>query len=362
MRQQLTLLVAGVLIACSGERPDFGQPPPSNTADGGTDRDADASLNGSGPGGRTDEGDAQTSSALDADGSAPSGSSGSSSLPTSSGEQDAEVDAGDLPDNTATQPDAGGSTQAGATSQDDSEALDGGTTSNDSGGQNTGTWCDEQTPLAINAGNFQCLDFETEPALDVWVPEVTGAAAQRISTERAFSLPTSFSSTVPSADVFADRAVSTISWTNVGATPVTGVRLALRVNPDNIGSLAPLWTGSIALACVEYGSGSACLHYTRSETRTGLFVDWIFTGGPAILGECVASEQLTFDLWNDVELGVDGDGRIDLTINGEQAVTDCIGTFGSDTVALYEIGLQSFNTTSQSWTVFFDDVVAETLR
>lgn len=381
MRKTLTLLTAGALIACNSERPDFGQAQTAGDAEGGAKEGNDASIedasHGSGKGTNTNGADASTSNTpSEAGTSTPSGSSEQPPTSSAEGGEDAGHDAAPGEEVTNPAQDGGSDTTAKAdssaqgdggvgTETDSSAQGDGGTTdgsaTQDSGSSSSGTWCDEAR-ADVNLEHFQCLDFETDVPDELWVPTVTGDATQAFTTERAFSLPTSFKSSVPAAAALADRTVSILSWTEVGATPVLGARIALRVNPTQVSTVAPPWTGNIALTCVQYGSGSVCLRYTRSEAFNGLFLDWAFTGGPAISSDCEVSERLNFELWNDVELSVDDEDRVHLTINGEQAVTDCDANFGADTVATFQVGLQSRHTTSQGWTVFFDNIVAETLR
>jgi hypothetical protein len=216
--------------------------------------------------------------------------------------------------------------------------------------------------VGVDAADFRCLDFETAVPAEVWVSEVTGTAALASTPERAFSPTASLRSNVPEAELFADRTVATLEWTSVGARAVIGARVAMQINPVALNDLAPPWTGSVALACIAFGSGNACLHYTRSETFTGLFLPWTFTGGPANANECGVSGSLQPELWNAVELSVDSDDGIRVLIDGVEATTDCVGSFGVATTASVTIGLQSRQVTSQGWTVYFDDVVAETLR
>ena len=259
---------------------------------------------------------------------------------------------------------SGGAGMAGGASGS-SASVDGGSDPSDSGmggSAGGGTWCDTQTPsVGVAAADFQCLDFETEVEAAVWVSEVTGTATLGTSTEKAFSPATSLRSFVPDAAAFADRTVATLAWSNVGASAVAGVRVAMQINPAGFGGLTPEWDGSIALVCVEFGSGSACLHYTRTGPAT-LFLPWSFVGGAAIGGQCPVSGALQVDLWNQVELIVGSDSSVRVLLNGVEATTDCTASFGADTVANVTVGLQSRQTTYDGWTVHFDDIVAETER
>ncbi len=242
--------------------------------------------------------------------------------------------------------------------------VDGGSDPSDSGmggSAGGGTWCDTQTPSAgVAATDFQCLDFETAVPPEVWVPTVTGAATLSETSERAFSPTTSLRSFVPDAELFADRTVATRAWSSVGAAEVTGVRVAMQINPVGLNGVTPPWDGSIILACIEFGDGSACLHYTRSDPSLSL--PWSFVGGPAFGGECVVNGSLDFDLWNAVELIVDSDDGVQVLIDGVEATVNCTASFGVDTAASVIIGLQSRQATYDGWTVYFDDVVAETSR
>jgi hypothetical protein len=90
---------------------------------------------------------------------------------------------------------------------------------------------------------------------------------------------------------------------------------------------------------------------------------WSFTGGPAFGGTCVVNGSLDFDLWNPVEIIVGSDDSVQVLIDGVEATVNCDDpSFGVDTVARVTIGLQSRQTTYDGWTVYYDDVVAETQR
>jgi hypothetical protein len=242
--------------------------------------------------------------------------------------------------------------------------LDGGADASDTGagGSSSGTFCDTQTPTnGVAAADFQGLDFETAVGAQ-WTTLQTGTATVATTTERAFSPTNSLRAEVPDAPDFAGRTQAALHWTGVGATAIAGASVALQVNPVGFAGVTPDWTGSVILACIEYGTAGACLHYAKSGTPTALFVEWIYSGGPAVLGTCDISEALDFNLWNAVELSVGSADDVHVSINGVEGTSACNGNFGADTAAEVTVGLQTRNTTEQGWTVYFDDVVVEVQR
>jgi hypothetical protein len=255
---------------------------------------------------------------------------------------------------------AGGEATAGAGGETN--------TGGEGGAVNTPGWCDvAPLPAGIGDADHSCTDFEAGLPGD-WSLDVVSPAEVSISQARAASVPNSLSSFVPLAEVFADRTRARLTWNNVGADAIDGVTIIAKINPSALPPLMPACTGAIRLFCVAFGFGEACLAITLESDHsfateyTGLFVQWQFTGGPAVADVCDVTSDLDFALWNDVSLTAWRDGTIDVFINDVASSTGCGAVFSDDTAAQVALGLDTRNSTTASWTVYFDDLLAYTTR
>ena len=232
----------------------------------------------------------------------------------------------------------------------------------DAGPQN---WCATQArPAGVLAADYQCLDFENGlPPTATWAPSLVAPATRSITTARASSLPQSLLTSVTGAMNQQARLV----WHNVGATGVSSVSITADINPSNFGGVVPPWTGTIDLLCGSFGSGKTCFSITRgadlsfADGYTGYFIEHTYSGGPALRFQCQVTGTLTSNLWTRVELRLTRNpGNLQVFIGGMSA-GQCSGGFLNDTATDLSFGMQSYFDT-QSWTVYYDNVVAVVRR
>ena len=227
-------------------------------------------------------------------------------------------------------------------------------------------------PTGILAADYRCVDFEAGLPTSEWTQTLAKSGTASLTTSRAYSEPNSLSATVPAAADFATAGSAIFGWNRVGSNPITRVSISAYLSPATAAGVTPAWTGSVSLLCVAFGSGEACLAYTmgaeglafQSEPYTGYFIDWMYTGGPAIRSNCVVTGTLTANVWTQVELRVTKTSSSDTiaVLFGGATVGSCNGTFGADTVSTLAFGPEAHAETTRAYTVYYDNVVAYVAR
>jgi hypothetical protein len=161
-----------------------------------------------------------------------------------------------------------------------------------------------------------------------------------------------------------------LSWGNVGSNPIATVSIAASLSPVTLGGVVTPWTGAVSLMCISFGSGQACLDYTYGATGlvfeenayTGYFIEWMYTGGAAVRSQCKVTGSLTANIWTRVELRVTkSSGTVEVLFGGTSAGT-CTGMFDADTTFTASVGPKAISTTSYSYTLYYDNIVAATTR
>jgi hypothetical protein len=249
--------------------------------------------------------------------------------------------------------------------------LDGGGGGTDGGGAGTGgtpgTFCQQQTrPMGVAATDYQCVDFDTGlPPTTIWPQTLAGAGSLSASTARAISAPTSLLASVGSEADFSHPQTATLTWSDVGATAISGVSVTVQVNPVVSGGVSAPWTGSVDLLCVKYGGNSSCLSYTIGDPTmggtSGYYLRFVFSGGAAFAMNCPISGAFTTNLWNPVTLLVHASGGTDLTINGT-ASPSCPSPPLTDTAATVVIGPAASGTTNAPFSTYLDNLIAAVQR
>jgi hypothetical protein len=227
-------------------------------------------------------------------------------------------------------------------------------------------WCSQQTiPNGVLVPDYQCLDFESGlPPASTWPPTQTSGGTLAITQVRAASLPNSLSAVVPAADDFATSGTAILTFSTVGSAPVSSVSVSASLSTVPMPGVTPPWTGGVDLLCVAFGSASACLQYTRGANTefamnyTGLMIEYLFTGGPAYLGQCEVTGMLPSGVWTPVDLRLTSAGVMEVFINGTSAAAPCAVSILGDTVGRVEVGLQAHAVTATGQTVYYDNVVA----
>lgn len=232
-------------------------------------------------------------------------------------------------------------------------------------------WCAEQMRSpSVRVQDYYCIDFDDGPPdAAAWVPDVSGGATLGLTEDEALSAPASLTTSVVRAATFAARSRATLAWIAVGSTPVDSASVSVAINPSRLPSPMPPWSGWIDFLCLDLGGGQACLAYSYQSTRefassyTGLFVRWQTTAGAALNGECRITGSLVPEIWNEVALSVSDLGTIEVELDGASAVSACTGVFSApDAEASFTIGPRVFHATESSWTLRYDNVVAEATR
>ncbi len=242
------------------------------------------------------------------------------------------------------------------------------------GGAGTGgtpaTWCNLQTiPSGVATADYQCVDFDQGlPSSSIWPQTLANSGTATLTNARASSTPSSLIVTVPSAAAYTSAATASMSWSDVGSTALKGVSLAADFSPATVSGVPAPWTGNVALLCVSFGSGRACLNYTSgADTEfqtayTGYYIEALYTGGSAVRYECAVTATLTANLWTRVELRVTASSGAIQVFFGGSAVGTCTGAFDADTVSVSTVGLRVTAATTTSWTSYYDNVVAAVSR
>lgn len=216
----------------------------------------------------------------------------------------------------------GGATASGGTSGTGDSTGTGGASPTGSGGTNgMPTWCDEQTPPSgVSASDFACADFDSGFPEGWTVSDADGRLS--LTEAVAKSAPTSLNLLAP-ALVDASN-VSTLSWTSVGAAPVTLASISVSVNPMAQGGAIMAYDTFIEIVCLDGGDGRACVNYTEGATvdfapYTGFFLKWTVASGAPVLAEFPIG-QATNNLWTDISLSMQPDGEIVASV-GSESVT-----------------------------------------
>jgi hypothetical protein len=244
------------------------------------------------------------------------------------------------------------------------------------GGAGTGgtppTWCQTQaTPTGVTTADYQCIDFDTGmPPTATWAQTLTNSGTMARTTTRASSAPDSLSASVPSAADYTTAGSATLSWQDVGSTPIGTIAVSASLSPVTVGGVASAWTGSVSLMCVAFGSGQACLSYTYGSTNlsfqstayTGYYIAWLYSGGPATRQDCAITGSLTANIWTRVDLRVDSATDTITVQFAGTTVGSCAGAFGADTVSTTTVGPKAYATTTYAYNLYYDNVVAYILR
>jgi hypothetical protein len=246
-------------------------------------------------------------------------------------------------------------------------------TCNDPGTTNScPTWCTAQSvPSGVAASDYQCVDFDNGmPSTSTWTQTVSGSAALARSTAAADSAPDSLAVSVTGGS---DNA--TLTWNDVGSTPVKSISVLFAINP--MSNFIHASGGNIDLACINTGSNSTCIYYTNNGTDangntgfTGISAFSDYNGGSVSFGPCqLSTTNLNSNVWNTVEVdmtignasGGSTTGQGQILINGTVANSSCIGQFMNSTVANVVIGPAAVSATF-GWSGYFDNITVAVKR
>ena len=228
------------------------------------------------------------------------------------------------------------------------------------------TWCGTQTiPAGVAAADYQCVDFDTGlPSTGTWVQTQAQGGTLALSTMLADSSPDSMSTSVPAAADSTTSGTSSLAWTDVGGTAVTGATVTAAVNPVAIGGVLPPWSGDIALLCVTFNaspSSYACLQYTiNASSAPELDIHYVLINGAAVQNTCVAAGTFSPGLWNPVSISWTQNGPA-ATVSGTTTTCDAYGPPPTTSVTT-TVGLAASSVTSMSWSAYYDNVVAYVQR
>ncbi len=240
-------------------------------------------------------------------------------------------------------------------------------------GGTTSTWCqNRQMPTNVTAADYQCIDFDTGmPPTATWAQSLTNSGTMALTTDRESSPPNSLDTSVPAATGdYTTAGSATLSWHDVGATPISTISVASGFSPTAPGGVYPAWTGSVALMCVAFGSGQACLNYTYKSTSlsfqttayTGYYIAWVYGGSAAARGDCALTDGPPATVWTRVELQVAAaTGTITVNLAGI-TIGSCAGLFGADTTSTITVGSKANINTTFAFEMFYDNVVAYVAR
>lgn len=228
------------------------------------------------------------------------------------------------------------------------------------------TWCGLQAiPSGVAAADYQCVDFDKGlPPTTTWVQTQAQGGMLSLSTALASSAPSSLLTSVPAAADTTTSGTASLSWTDIGATAVTGATVTAAINPVAVGGVLQPWTGSISILCVTFNaspSSHACLEYTiNASSAPELDIVYVLINGAAVSGRCVAAGAFTAGLWNPVSLSWTASG-VSATVSGTRTPCDAVGP-PPTTSATATFGPAASAVTSVGWSVYYDSVVAHMQR
>ncbi|MDP9002726.1 MAG: hypothetical protein M3O46_21770 [Myxococcota bacterium] len=224
------------------------------------------------------------------------------------------------------------------------------------------TWCGQQAiPSGVAAADYQCVDFDKGlPPTTTWGQTQAQGGTLSLSTALASSAPTSLLTSVPAATDATTSGTASLSWTDIGATAVTGATVTAAINPVAVGGLLAPWTGSISILCVTFNaspSSHACLEYTiNASSARELDIVYALVNGAAVAGKCVVAGAFTPGLWNQVSLSWAASG-VSATVSGTTTPCGVVGP-PPTTSATATFGPAASAVTSVGWSVYYDSVVA----
>ncbi len=240
-------------------------------------------------------------------------------------------------------------------------------TCNDPGTTNScPTWCSSQpAPSGVLASDYQCVDFDNGlPGASTWPQTVSGSGALARSTAAADSAPDSLA-----VSVTGSSDVATLSWNDVGSTPVKSYSAIFGINPMT--NFVHASGGNIELACINTGSNSTCLYSTNNGTDangntgfTGISAFSDYNGGEVAQGPCELSvTSLNPNVWNTVEIdmtvgtasGGTTTGQGQILINGTVANSSCVGVFMNSTTVNFVLGPEATDATF-GWSGYIDNI------
>lgn len=232
------------------------------------------------------------------------------------------------------------------------------------------TWCATHgRPADVAVADFRCLDFDTGlPPASAWTPTLQGMGQLATSTARAASPPSSLQNTIGAQPSFSQSQTATLTWNDVGAAGITSATVTASFNASAAAGVAPAWTGSVDLLCIEMGGGEACLSYTfQGDTSfasnyTGYFIAFTYTGGAAFRFDCPVTGTLAPNLWTSVSMQVTSAGHINVALNGTASPV-CDGTTTlNDAAVKTTLGLAGHAVTSTNVVYFIDNVLVAVRR
>ena len=377
----LALVAASrIAPACSSDR-EFGEPVSggvggqggSRAAMGGAGGDAGSSAERGGAGGEgAQAGDDGSAGAGGSGGGSPTDGGTGGASPSEAGAGGAGSEAGGAGGGGAGGVDSetGGATAGGAATGGGASGGAGAAVAG-AGAGGMPTWCETQSrPAGVAVADYQCLDFDRGlPEKATWPQTIKNAGTFALATDRASSPANSVKVTVPTASDFASAATAIVTWQDVGAAALTSASITADLSPVSVAGVTTPWTGSVTLMCVSFGSGDACLSYTRGADTafkagyTGYYIEATYTGGAAMRDECEVTGTLTANLWKRVELRVtkSASPSIQVLFAGTVAGTCNMG-FDADSVATFTFGEAAHAATTLPWSMYYDNVVAVVKR
>jgi hypothetical protein len=210
----------------------------------------------------------------------------------------------------------------------------------------------QTVPSGVDLSDYQCVDFDNGVLPPAWTLTEAAGGTGQISTTQASSAPSSFYSR---SWVDAET-IGTLSWSHVGATPVTTVDLVgdvFRVSPGDPGA----WTGYNDLLCTAVGNVRACLYYQGTDG----FRVAVWNGANRV--DCGRISDLGKGVWTRIHLQISSNGAVEMWADGA-LVIDCNSGgsgFPSSSTASAAVGIaRTGMTVGQE--MYFDNVVLSVHR